>query len=396
MSNVVSLSSDAAAAFRERFGESGSAHVGWSPGRVNLIGEYMDLNNGFAMPMAIDLGVCVVLRTNTTGDVRGYSMAFDEAAEFRLDDVALERIPGWARYLAGVALLSRERGCDVGGFDAVVHGDLPIGGGVSSSAALSIAMTMALESAASWSIDALSAAKMCQEVEHRFAGVMCGIMDQLACRTGQPEHAVLIDCASLETSAVPVKSELASFLIVDSGVPRSLHQSEYNARRTECLAAVEAINALGHPIADLRGLTAAMLAEVGSSIEPHLARRCRHVVTENERVLSAHAALTHDRLSDFGGLMNASHASLRDDFEVSIEELDSIVSLANEIDGVLGARLTGAGFGGNAIVLARPDAAVGAREAIVGGFAARYGREPRVHRIGSTTPAQGGPSLPLR
>lgn len=389
MSEMRVLVSEAAATFRQRFDEEPSIHVGWSPGRVNLIGEYMDLNNGFAMPMAIDLGVAVVVRPNTTGQVRSYSVAFDEAADFALDGVETTAIPVWARYLAGVALLSRERGADLAGFDAVVHGNLPIGGGVSSSAALSIATTMALQSATGWSIDALAAAQMCQEVEHRFAGVMCGIIDQIACRMGQPEHAVFIDCRSLETSAVPVDSQRAEFLIIDSGVPRSLHQSEYNARRTECVKAVHEINKLGHEIVDLRGLTPAILEAVTSSLEPRLLRRCKHVLSENQRVLEAHEALTRVELTRFGELMNASHESLRWDFEVSIEELDFIVSYANQIDGVLGARLTGAGFGGNAIVLAEPAVARGALEAIVAGFRERYGREPRTHTIGRTTPAIG-------
>ena len=270
MSNVRALISRAQSELCGRFGEDGQTHIGWSPGRINLIGEYTDLNNGYALPMAIDLGVCVALRLNDSGRARAYSLAFDEAADFHLDSVDAKNLPEWARYLAGVALLSRERGCDIAGFDAIVHGDVPIGGGVSSSAALSIAMTMAVQSAANWSIDGVSAAQLCQEVEHRFAGVFCGIMDQLACRLGQPDHALFVDCATLETSDVSLEGSQSEFLIVDSGVPRSLHESEYNSRRGDCAEAVAAINRLGHNLADLRGLSPKLLQSLSGSLEPRL------------------------------------------------------------------------------------------------------------------------------
>ena len=389
MSNVRALVSKVQAEFSQRFGNGGQIHIGWSPGRVNLIGEYTDLSNGYALPMVIDLGVCVALRLNGSGRARAYSPAFDEAAEFRFDSVNVQDLPEWSRYLAGVALLSRERGCDIAGFDAIVHGDVPIGGGLSSSAALSIAMTMAVQSAAGWSIDGVTAARLCQEVEHRFAGVMCGIMDQLVCRLGQPEHALFVDCATLETSDVPLKRSLVDCLIVDSGVPRSLHESEYNSRRADCAQAVAAINRLGHGLADLRGLTPTLFDSLSGSLEPRLRKRCRHVVSENERVLSAMNALGKDRFDDFGQLMNSSHVSLRDDFEVSNAELDFIASCAIASDGVFGARLTGAGFGGNAIVLVEPQASAAFEAVLTKGFEDRYGRAPRMHRVLRATPAQG-------
>ena len=390
MGNAGALIAQAHGELGRRFVDDGQSHVGWSPGRVNLIGEYTDLNNGYALPMAIDLGVCVVLRLNDSGRARAYSLAFDEATDFPFDAaVDVKSLPGWARYLAGVALLSRERGCDIQGFDAIVHGNVPIGGGVSSSAALSIAMTMAVQSAARWSLDGVSAALLCQEVEHRFAGVMCGIMDQLACRLGQPDHALFVNCATLETDDVPLHSRQAEFLVVDSGVPRSLHESAYNSRRADCAEAVVAINDLGHELADLSALTPELLAAVSGSLEPRLVKRCRHVVSENERVLAAHAALGEDQFGAFGQLMNSSHASLRDDFEVSVEELDFITSFAQSIDGVLGARLTGAGFGGNAIVLAQPNAISALEEKLAMNFEQRFGRTPRVHKVAPATPAQG-------
>lgn len=379
------------AIFRARFGDVDDIHVGWSPGRINLIGEYTDLNNGFVLPMAIDLGICVVLRHRAQPGITAFAEAYDETAKCTLVTAEYDQMPGWLHYIAGVAVLSQEKGCPLSGFDIAVHGNLPNGGGVSSSAALTTATALAMHSATEWPIEPVDRAQLCQVVEHRFAGVMCGIMDQMACGMGKASNALFIDCKSLEALSVPVDPSEAQWLIVDSGVPRSLHATEYNARRSECASAVAAIQALGYQIDSLREVDNSTVEAAQPKMPALLAKRVRHVVTENARVLAARYALEIGDLDRFGELMNESHESLRSDFEVSIDELDHIVTTANGLDGVLGARLTGAGFGGNAIVLMRPGSADHVEFTVKEQFAKRFGRAPRTHRVDKTNPAVGYP-----
>jgi galactokinase len=375
--------------FRVQFGDARDTHVGWAPGRINLIGEYTDINNGFVLPMTIDLGIAVVVRARTQPGMSLYADAFNDTSSFSLADTKFSELPLWARYVAGVAFLSLKSGCDFSGFDVVIYGNIPIGGGVSSSAALTTATAMAIQSATNWSMDPIATAKMCQAVEHRFAAVMCGIMDQMAVRLGKANSAIFIDCASLEWTRVPMEQNLHELLIVDSGVPRSLHESEYNARSVECGRAVEALRELGIPVNDLRGVSSDMLDGAADDIDRMLLRRIRHVVSENQRVVEGRRAIETRNYESFGKLMNESHESLRSEFEVSVRELDFITEIANKVNGVLGARLTGAGFGGNAIVLTEPGIAEHATATIQDQFSDCFGRIPRIHRVGQSTEAQG-------
>lgn len=377
--------------FQEKFGDASDVHVGWSPGRINLIGEYTDLNKGFVLPMAIDLGICVVLRHRARPGITAYAKAYDEVVECHLLTPEYDDLPAWIRYIAGVAVLSQEKGCPISGFDIAVHGNLPNGGGVSSSAALTTATALAMHSSVEWSQPPLQTAEMCQVVEHRFAGVMCGIMDQIACVMGKVDSAVFIDCQTLEVLTVPLKPGRSEVLIVDSGVPRSLHATDYNARRTECASAVAAIQALGVSIESLRNVDAGAFASVRGRLNKTLQKRVQHVITENTRVFEARRALEVGALEDFGRLMNESHESLRTDFQVSIDELDHIVTTAKACKGVLGARLTGAGFGGNAIVLIEPASTDEVEFDIKSRFAERFGRVPQTHRVGQTNEAYGRP-----
>ncbi len=377
--------------FAAQFGSSQGAHIGWSPGRVNLIGEHTDYNKGFALPMAIDLGVCVIVRPRQQSGLTVFAELDRVTAEVSLGTAEFADMPRWARYVAGTAVLSRERGSMFRGFDVVVNGNLNIGGGLSSSAALCTATALALQSATQHTVSELDTARLCQAVEHRFAGVQCGIMDQMACRMGRTDHALFVDCESLESISVPMPSSGAHLLIVDSGVPRSLHASDYNLRRKECAQAVDALRESQPGIESLRQVTLDMLEGGATQLPDTLLRRSRHVVTENARVLAARAALEAGRLDDFGQLMTESHQSLRDDFQVSVAELDFIVATANELPGVLGARLTGAGFGGNVLILVEHDAENGAASSIAEAFSARFGRQPPTHCVAQTNPANGHP-----
>ena len=373
--------------FEAQFGSRQGAHIGWSPGRVNLIGEHTDYNKGFALPMAIDLGVCVIVRPRRQSGLTVYAELDQASAEVSLGTAEFAEMPRWARYVAGTAVVSRERGSVFNGFDVVVNGNLNIGGGLSSSAALCTATAMALQSATQHTVSELDTARLCQTVEHRFAGVQCGIMDQMACRMGRADHALFVDCETLESVSVPMPSSGGHLLIVDSGVPRSLHASDYNLRRTECAQAVDAIRESQPGIESLRQVTLDMLESGGARLPDTLLRRSRHVVTENSRVVAARAALEAGRLKDFGRLMTESHNSLRDDFQVSVDELDFIVETANELPGVLGARLTGAGFGGNVLILVENDADDAAAASIAQTFSERFDRTPPTHCVAKTNPA---------
>lgn len=375
--------------FHEQFGNQGDLHCGWSPGRVNLIGEYTDLNNGFVLPMAIDLGICVVARLRAKPGMTVYASKYQQSVDLSLAVAEYTDMPSWAHYVAGVAVLSQESGCEFSGFDIVVNGNLPIGGGVSSSAALCVATALAIQSATGWDLEPLATAQLCQVVEHRFAGVKCGIMDQMACRMGKADSALFIDCASYESKSVPIAPGHVELLVVDSGVPRSLHASEYNSRGNECEMAMQAIQSAGFIVENLRAVTPEMLEQAGPTMADRLLRRARHVVTENLRVLSALHALDLGRFDKLGQLMYQSHESLRDDFNVSVGELDHIVASAKDCDGVLGARLTGAGFGGNAIVMTRKGASEDVERSIRSSFAKRFDRIPQTHRVGHSNEAQG-------
>ena len=388
--------------FAERFGAQGDTHIGWAPGRVNLIGEYTDLNQGYVLPMAIDQGICVVLRLREKPGLSIYAHAFEAEATIRLPgEPANEQVvqasaePDWSTFVLGVAQLCRRAGCALQGFDAVIHGNLSRAGGVSSSAALTTAISMAIQSATGHWLEPLANAQLCQRVEHDYMGVMCGLMDQMACRMGRSQQALFVDCLTNESTDLPFPMAQAHVLIVNSGVSRTLYSSEYNARREECAQAIAAIQKLGYEIDSLREVGDEMLPSISSALgalgglDAKLARRTHHVISENARVLQAKEALAAGRLPNFGQLMFASHASLRDDFEVSVPQLDTIVAVAQASPGVLGARLTGAGFGGNAIVLVEPAHSAEVSQRIQAHFLDNFGVSPHTHLVGAANPAKG-------
>jgi len=317
-----------------------------APGRVNLIGEHTDYNGGFALPMAIDRAVWIALRPRSDDQVIVHSLDFGDSTEF-----AMPRLhkggPAWGEYIKGVAWSLSEAGHTLTGWEGVVCGDIPIGAGLSSSAAIEVAATRAFAQASRLPWEPTAMARLAQRAENEWVGVRCGIMDQLTSISGVRDHALLIDCRSLNVSTVAIPAE-AAIVILDTGTRRTLATSAYDERRTQCQQAAEI---LGAPA--LRDVTLQDLDRARRELPETTWRRARHVVTENERTLRAADALKRGDLIEAGHLMNASHESLKSDFEVSSRELDEIVDCSRRHPSCLGARLTGGGFGGCAVALVR-------------------------------------------
>jgi galactokinase len=377
----------ARAAFAGPFGAGGEMWAAYAPGRVNLIGDHTDYTGGFVLPTTIHRGTHAVVRPRTDAAVRVVAEGHGEAAYRLVEPVEPER-PLWARYVLGTARevagrAGAGRAGALGGADLYVSGDVPLGAGLSSSASLTVAVALGLAGAWGVELGETEAALLAQRVEHAYAGVQCGIMDQVAVRSGRAGHAVLLDCRSLEHEAVPVPGDEVAVVIVNSGVGRSLAGSAYNERRE----AVEGAAALlqrrgvtgpgGGPSTSLRDVTLADLDAHADALGGRLYRRACHVVTENARVLDAAEALRAGDLTRVGALMSASHASLRDDYAVSGPELDVLVEEA-EAAGALGARLTGAGFGGCTVNLVRPGEADAFAVTVAARYAERTGREAEV------------------
>ncbi|MEM7353338.1 MAG: galactokinase [Acidobacteriota bacterium] len=360
-------------ALAQRFGSGPPAVVARAPGRVNLIGEHTDYNQGFVMPTPIDRYVEVAARAGSGRAVRLFAVDFDQSFETELgaerasDGPASERLdrsPPWVPYVLGVVEELRALGSVDSAVDLAIRGTVPRGAGLSSSAALEVATLLALEAVFGFALDPMAAARLCHRVEHRWAGVRCGIMDQMASRLGLPGHALLLDCRDLAYRQVPLPLDEHALVIVDSGVRRQLAASAFNQRRRECEVAVEILSRSLGPIRSLREIDDEVLSQHEHRLPPEVARRCRHVVAENRRVEAAEGCLRTAALDRLGGLMTASHRSLRDLYEVSSPELDQLVDTALAVDGVFGSRLTGAGFGGCTVTLARRDAVPALRQAI--------------------------------
>src|SRR5438552_9545277 len=350
--------------------------VAGAPGRVNLIGEHTDYNDGLVLPAAIDRHVFIAARRNGSPRVRLAAAAFEGRVEFPCDDPGRPVLPAWARYPQGVAVKLLARGISVHGLDAAIAGDLPIGAGLSSSAALEVASALVLEAAGDHALPARDRALVCHAAEAEFVGVPSGIMDQFAsalCRRG---HALFLDCRSLETHHIPLGASLA-IAVCDTGTARSLAGSAYAQRRRECTDAVLALQKTGMKIASLRDVTADDLPRVERLPEP-LVRRARHVVTENARVVEMATLLESGQPAGLADVFAASHRSLREDYEVSSRELDAMVDAALASPGCIAARMTGAGFGGAVVALVQRAAADAFLAATAAGFQKRTGRAGRL------------------
>ena len=363
-----------AAAFRARFDRPPTG-LAEAPGRVNLIGEHTDYNQGFVLPVAIDRTIVVAFARREDGRVRAYSLDFEQQDEFPLTDVRHLQEDSWANYLRGVALVLQEAGHRLTGLDLVVQGDVPIGAGLSSSAALEVAALGAFAAAAGLTLADRDKALLAQRAENEFVGVACGVMDQMAAVFGRADHALRIDCRSLEAQPVPLNLEAHSLRIVvaNTGVRRALTASAYNQRREECNHAVGLLALLLHKRRprSLRDITLNDLRVHGRFLPEELLRRARHVVSENARVLATVDALQRGDLAEVGRLFAASHESLACDYEVSSTELDLMVELARSLESVVAARMTGAGFGGCTVNLVRGDALDGFRREVIEAYRAR-------------------------
>jgi len=363
--------------FTAMFGDDNDLQVIMAPGRVNLIGEYTDFNEGFVFPMTVDRGVYVGIRARDDQWVRVKSVRFGELINYRLDDVEKPQPGHWSCYVLGVIEELRLLGLVPRGFDAVIDGNLNLGAGLSSSAALETATALALQSLFGFDMSRVDIATLCQRVEHRYANVMCGIMDQFASGLGRSNHALLLDCRTLSHVNIPAQLDKHRIVIISSEVKRELASSAYNERRAQCEEGIALFRQYDPTIASLRDVTPDLFDAYGDQLSEVVFRRCRHVITENARVLDASAALAAGELVQFGRLMMASHNSLRDDFEVSCDELDYLVDIANGTEGTLGSRMTGAGFGGCTVTLIQMDATETLRANLLP-YTDRFGLNPEM------------------
>ena len=355
-----------------------------APGRVNLIGEHTDYNDGFVMPVAIDLycGVAMAARDDRRIVVRSANL--NETVEFLLDDNS-RATQHWSDYVRAVAWVLERAGLHLRGADLVISSNVPLGAGLSSSAAIEVSTAYALLDASGARIDRTELAKLCQRAENDFVGARCGIMDQFIACYGQTGHALMLDCRSLDSRPLPITSDVR-LLIANTMVDHHLASGEYNLRRTECEESVRRLAGAVPGLKSLRDLSLAQLECHRDRLTDVLYRRCHHVVTENQRVSAAAAALARYDLEAFGQLMADSHRSLREDYEVSSPELDLMVEIAVGLEGVYGSRMTGGGFGGCTINLVREDAAPRLTRTIADTYAQKTGRRPEIYVC---TPAAG-------
>jgi galactokinase len=358
----------ARAAFESRFGAG--FRTAAAPGRVNLIGEHTDYNDGFVLPMAIAKAAVVVFRAREDRVLRGYSVAYDETKEVEVDSL---RPPGghdWMSYVAGVVWALAEDGVAVRGLDVVVDGDVPIGAGLSSSAALELATARAMTAASGAPWDPVRMAKIGQRAENRYVGMNCGIMDQFASAACEAGKALLLDCRSLETEAVPVPAK-AAVVVMDTGARRALAGSAYNDRRAACERVVAELSHTHREVRALRDVSVSQLQAARGRLDAVDFRRASHVVPENKRPVELAEAFERGDLALAGRLMNDSHVSLRDLYEVSCEELDVMTALARSQPSCFGARMTGAGFGGCAVALVDAAQVQPFCEAVLAGYRKR-------------------------
>jgi len=395
------LADAAAQLFAEKFGRRPRWLVA-APGRVNLIGEHTDYNDGFVLPMAIERYVAIAADRPSDPDVasngtaRLFSTGMDDWATIGIEGPIAPGPVCWSSYVEGVVAGCLAAGLSPDGFEAVVHADVPLGGGLSSSAALEVATATLIEAITGEKLDPLQKALLCQKAEHEYARMPCGIMDQFSSVMGWRDHLMLLDCRAQEAEMVPLVDPDVSVLVVNTNVKHELTGGEYAERRGQCEAAARR---LGVPA--LRDATLEMLEAARGRLQPVEHRRARHVISENERTVQAAAALARGDWAAVGELMYASHASLRDDYEVSCPELDCLVELARSAGewgrqgahgAVIGSRMTGGGFGGCTVSLVR-TAALEDVVAVVGdGYQKATGIEPTVF---VTRPAEGARVIPM-
>lgn len=359
-----------------------------SPGRVELIGNHTDYNDGYVLPMAIDRQCIILAARRPDRKVRIYSELFDETTEFELTPHLTPGEPTWANYPKGVAALLLKAGKKLGGLDITLGCDIPAGGGLSSSAAIEIGYGRTFLAATGETIDPVELALIGQQAEHTFAGAPCGIMDQFICALGQSGHALLLDCRTRKYELVPVPFQHASLLIADSRVKHNLGQSGYPLRRQQCFETVDILKKVYPTITHLRDVTMAMLESQKSKLDAVHYARAHHVISENERVMKMAQGFRTGDLSLAGRMMNESHASSSKDYDVSCEELDFLVATAQKCTGVYGARMSGGGFGGCIVALVENSAAKNVEAELTQAYNNKYNQTPGIFFTGAAAGAE--------
>ncbi len=349
-----------------------------APGRVNLLGEHTDYNDGFVLPVAIDRATYVAARSRSDQQVHVYTVQFDQMDHFALDQIMPTAGAPWSNYVRGMAQGLLDCGLALHGADLLIDSDIPLGSGLSSSAALEIAVGDALQRLNQHTLPGEELARLAQAAENQFVGVQCGIMDQVIVTLGQAGHALLIDTRDLGYELVPLPSSVR-VVVCDSRVERTLAGSAYNQRRAECAEAVQLLQHYLPHISALRDVTLDDLAQHGSVLPPVVQARARHVISEHARTLTGVAALCAGNLAAFGQCMQDSHTSLRDDYAVSIEELDILVAAAMSVPGCYGSRLTGAGFGGCTVSLVDTGAVETFRSQVAAVYQETCGRTAAIY-----------------
>ena len=349
-----------------------------APGRVNLIGEHTDYNDGFVLPAAIPFHTTVAIAARTDERLVISSENYGEQVEFATAQLPAAARRHWSDYIVGVASKLKEQGIRARGANLLIGGDLPQGSGLSSSASLEVAVCRALLEVAGQSMTGTEMALLCQRAENEFVGARCGIMDQFVAVHGERDHALLLDCRSLEYSPQPLPPEVR-VVICNTMVRHSVAEGEYNQRRRECEAGAHFFADRRLSVKALRDVSMEEFQKHAHALPETIRKRCRHVISEDARVIQAAAALRRRDLVEFGRLLGESHRSLRDDFEVSCRELDAMVDLAKEIDGVYGARMTGGGFGGCTVNLVKGGSMENFRKKIASEYQRATGQRPEIY-----------------
>jgi galactokinase len=355
-----------------------------APGRVNLLGEHVDYNKGSVLPAAIDRAVYLAATPNNSRIVQLYASDIGAEISFgleRLDqkkDLSGHPLPGWALYPAGVSWALQKGGMEIQGMQAVYSSDVPIGAGLSSSAAIEMVFAVAWQTLGGWAVERMTLAQLCQQAENEYVGVACGLMDQFASAHGVAGHALYFDTRSLDWEPIPLPQDTV-LVVADSGVRRSLTDSAYNERRAACEKAVEILRQDLPHIQSLRDVSPAEFNKFHQNLPPTVRQRAEHIIDEIERVHSAVTALRKEDKETFGALMFAGHSSLRDLYGVSTPELDSLVEIARELTGCIGARLTGAGFGGSTINLVEGANSEDFIQGLEEGYLRKTGRTTKVY-----------------
>jgi galactokinase len=374
--------------FAKVFG-SGPISICRAPGRVNLIGEHTDYNDGFVFPMALDFRILLAARKSLDNTVKIYSGDYDQLVEFSINQpIRYDQEKKWSNYPRGVLVMLQEAGVKLCGMEIVFQGDIPQGSGLSSSAALEVSTAVIAQKLLGFSIAKPELAKLCQKAENKFVGMNCGIMDQFISMMGKQDQALFLDCRSLEYQHIPLELKDNRILICQSGVKHALVDSEYNKRRQECEQGVKILAKANPEIQALRDAELGQLEANKAAMDPVVYRRCKHVITEDDRVLESVAVLKRGDLKTFGQLMNASHDSLRDDYEISCPEIDLLVELARQVKGVLGSRITGGGFGGCTVSMVAASSVAEFKEHIIENYQAKTGITPQIYISKAASGAQ--------